>query len=78
MDTPEPSWMADLPKRLRPHVHFCRDYVVRHNHGTPGHINLVTIAALADLLDQRSARLDELERRIDSLTAVIGNAKAAL
>lgn len=54
---PDPPWLPQLEKRLRPHVLFAREYVHKHNHGTPGHINLVAIDALSKMLDAAPARL---------------------
>lgn len=52
--TEQPSqWMAALDERTQRHIVFARDYAVRFAHGAPGHLDLMTIAALAKLLDAR-------------------------
>lgn len=70
----EPEWLTKLDKRLRPHVRFARDYVAKHNHGTPGHINLVAIAALSDQLDAAHAELLEMQRKHDAMLQDLADA----
>lgn len=48
-----PQWMAGLDERMQKHIVFARDYAARFAHGAPGHLDLITIAALANLLDAR-------------------------
>lgn len=48
----QPSqWMATLDERMNKHVAFARDYAKHYAHGAPGHLDLMTIAALANALD---------------------------
>lgn len=47
--------MDGLDDRTRKHVIFARHYAESFNHGAPGHLDLLTIAALARLLDEKDA-----------------------
>ena len=50
----QPSqWMAQLDERTNKHIVYARDYAERFAHGAPGHLDLMTIAALAKMLDER-------------------------
>lgn len=56
-DTPHVSpmpaaWFANLDPRTQKHVEFARSYAADFNHGAPGHLDLLTIAQLADKLDE--------------------------
>lgn len=44
-----------LDDRQRVHVRFCQEYVERHNHGAPGHLDYTTIAALAGIIEELRA-----------------------
>jgi hypothetical protein len=46
-----PDWRTALDERMRTHVAYCQNYVADWDHGPPGHYDLVTIDALAKLLD---------------------------
>jgi len=46
-----PQWMALLDERTNKHIAFARNYAERYAHGAPGHLDLMTIALLAALLD---------------------------
>lgn len=46
--------MEYLDERTRKHVLFARNYAENFSHGAPGHLDLLTIAALAKLLDEAS------------------------
>jgi hypothetical protein len=48
-----PQWAATLDERMNKHIVFARDYAKRFAHGAPGHLDLMTIAALAKMLDER-------------------------
>lgn len=48
-----PQWMAQLDERTNKHIAFARDYAAKYAHGAPGHLDLMTIAALAKMLDER-------------------------
>jgi hypothetical protein len=48
-----PAWMQPLDIRSRQHVLFARHYAREFAHGAPGHLDLMTIATLAQLLDAR-------------------------
>lgn len=50
---PPPQWLAGLDERTNKHIAFARDYAQRFAHGAPGHLDLMTIAKLAELLDVR-------------------------
>lgn len=52
---PTTHWMDGLDDRTRKHVIFARHYAESFNHGAPGHLDLLTIAALARLLDEKDA-----------------------
>ena len=51
MDTPEFGWMGRLDDRTRKHVLYAKVYARDFAHGAPGHLDLMTIAELAKLLD---------------------------
>lgn len=46
------AWLASLDPRTQTHVAFARNYAANFNHGAPGHLDLLTIAQLADKLDE--------------------------
>ena len=46
------DWLFKLDERTRLHVAWARLYASDFNHGAPGHLDLLTIAALAKLLDE--------------------------
>lgn len=48
-----PQWSAQLDERTCKHIAYAREYAARFAHGAPGHLDLMTIAALAQLLDER-------------------------
>lgn len=48
-----PQWSAQLDERTCKHIVYAREYAARFAHGAPGHLDLMTIAALAQLLDER-------------------------
>jgi hypothetical protein len=50
-DFPADHWASQLDARTRQHVDFARMYAQIWHHGAPGHLDLMTIAALAALLD---------------------------
>lgn len=50
---PPPQWMAQLDERTNKHIAFARQYAAQFAHGAPGHLDLMTIATLAKLLDER-------------------------
>lgn len=50
---PAGNWIAGLDDRTRKHVAFARNYAQVYGHGAPGHLDLMTIAKLADLLDSQ-------------------------
>lgn len=50
----QPSqWMAQFDERTQKHIVYARAYAREFAHGAPGHLDLMTIAALAQLLDDR-------------------------
>lgn len=53
-----PQWMAQLDERTNKHIAFARTYAAQFGHGAPGHLDLMTIAALAKLLDEREPHED--------------------
>jgi len=46
-----PRWMAVLDERTNKHIVYARTYAREFAHGAPGHLDLMTIAAMANLLD---------------------------
>lgn len=48
---PPPQWMAQLDERTQTHVMFAQNYAAFYKHGAPGHLDLMTIAALAHFLN---------------------------
>lgn len=46
-----PQWMEGLDERMVKHIAFARNYADQFAHGAPGHLDLMTIAVLAKLLD---------------------------
>jgi hypothetical protein len=57
-ETPKPQppqWMAQLDERTNKHIAFARHYAANFAHGAPGHLDLLTIAKLAELLDAQEA-----------------------
>lgn len=49
-------WKDDLDPRMRKHVEFALAYVRDFGHGCPGHLDLLTIATLSDLLTAADGR----------------------
>lgn len=49
---PAAAWFTSLDPRTQKHVEFARSYAADFNHGAPGHLDLLTIAQLADKLDE--------------------------
>lgn len=47
-----PHWTDDLDGRTRVHIAYARVYASDYAHGAPGHLDLMTIAALAKKLDE--------------------------
>ncbi len=47
-----PHWSDGLDGRICVHIAYARTYAADYAHGAPGHLDLMTIAALAKLLDQ--------------------------
>lgn len=47
--TPKPigHWIEGYDDRMRKHIRFALDYAANYEHGAPGHLDLMTIAALA-------------------------------
>jgi hypothetical protein len=53
MSTPRPPhWTEQLDSRTRTHVQYAQHYAAKFAHGAPGHLDLMTIAELAALLDR--------------------------
>jgi hypothetical protein len=50
---PPPQWMAALDERTQKHIVYARVYAREFAHGAPGHLDLMTIAALAKILDDK-------------------------
>ncbi len=44
-------WSAILDDRMRRHVDFARAYAQSFAHGAPGHLDMMTIARLAQLIE---------------------------
>jgi hypothetical protein len=55
-------WTAHLEPRQQTHVAFARAYARDFNHGAPGHLDLVLVARLAELLDAANQTLQEIRR----------------
>ncbi len=53
--TQPPQWQADLDERTNKHIAYARHYAEHYAHGAPGHLDLMTIAALAKKLDEAEA-----------------------
>lgn len=53
-----PQWMAHLDERTRKHVDFARAYAQHFAHGAAGHIDLMTIARLSQLIENLIYRGD--------------------
>jgi hypothetical protein len=53
-------WTAHLEPRQQTHVAFARAYARDFNHGAPGHLDLVLVARLAELLDAANQTLQEI------------------
>ena len=49
-------WTDDLDGRTRVHIAYARVYASDYAHGAPGHLDLMTIAALAEMLDKATVR----------------------
>lgn len=49
------TWEAGLDPRTRKHVEYARHYAAHYAHGAPGHLDLMTIATLARMLDMIQA-----------------------
>jgi hypothetical protein len=80
-----PDWRDGLEPRIRAHVAYCQNYVTNHNHGAPGHLDRVTVDALAKLLDGAPVTIttryeislsgaDEVSAQIKRLLAKYGGA----
>lgn len=50
------DWVGLLDQRMRAHVAFARVYTGDFNHGAPGHLDLLTISALAGVIDRYYAK----------------------
>jgi hypothetical protein len=48
---PAGHWAAALDTRMRQHADFARLYARSFAHGAPGHLDLMLIAAMAQMLD---------------------------
>ena len=46
-------WTEMLDERTKRHVEYARHYHDNYAHGAPGHLDLMTIAVLARLLDNQ-------------------------
>lgn len=46
------DWVWMLDQRMQSHVSFARMYTREFNHGAPGHLDLLTISALAGVIDR--------------------------
>lgn len=57
-----PQWMAQLDERTNKHVAFARHYATAFAHGAPGHLDLMTIAFLAGMLDNYAQHGDPYPR----------------
>jgi len=44
---PVAHWVDGYEERMRKHIQFALDYAAHYEHGAPGHLDLMTIAALA-------------------------------
>lgn len=44
---PVAHWIDGYEERMRKHIQFALKYADEFNHGAPGHLDLLTIAALA-------------------------------
>lgn len=65
------DWTHILDDRTRKHVHFARAYAEHFAHGAPGHMDLMTIARLAQCIENllyRGAIDKEPSRSTDLLT----------
>ena len=51
---PPPQWMGGLDERTNKHIAYARHYAKHFAHGAPGHLDLMTIAKLAELLDTQA------------------------
>lgn len=49
---PPTDWRTLLDDRTATHVTFAQSYAREYHHGAPGHLDLMTIDALAKLLDR--------------------------
>lgn len=47
MPKPVAHWIDGYDERTRKHIQFALDYAENYGHGAPGHLDLMTIAALA-------------------------------
>ena len=54
---PSDDWRLGLDARMRTHVEFAEHYTRTFAHGAPGHLDLLTIALLAELLDRANRDL---------------------
>jgi hypothetical protein len=52
IDVSELSWAELLDERQRKHVQFALIYKRDFAHGAPGNLDLLTIAALAEIIDK--------------------------
>lgn len=57
-----PQWAALFDERTNKHIAFACDYAARFAHGAPGHLDLMTIAALAALLNNYEKHGDPYPR----------------
>lgn len=56
-NTTPAAWERFLEDRQRSHVEFCRLYAKNFAHGAPGHLDMILIARMADLLDSLQAQI---------------------
>lgn len=50
--TPTPQWMDEFAEREQKSIDHARLYAAQYGHGDPGHMHLMVIAKLAELLDR--------------------------
>ena len=60
------QWFMDLDERQQKEIKFARVYANHYAHGTTGHNAYMLIAKLAQLLDDYSIRIAELEQKLES------------
>jgi len=68
----ETRWETQLDKRQRSEVAFARMYARDFHHGTEGHLRLMLISELADLLDfiESFGPSNELVEALDARTEI--------